>query len=85
MLHALPHAARGSAKAGHAQEQGQVNFQRASVTLDAGVSIYSHRVDSMHTDAFRVLGGLSRGGPQPAAASAGVPQRAGGSCVLGCT
>ena len=40
-----------------------MNFQRASVTLDAGVSIYSHRVDSMHTDAFRVLGGLSRGGP----------------------
>ena len=33
------------------------------MTLDAGVSIYSHRVDSMHTDAFRVLGGLSRGGP----------------------
>ena len=60
------------------QEQGQVNFQRASVTLDAGVSIYSHRVDSMHTDAFRVLGGLSRGGAQQAAA-AGLHRH--GACV----
>ena len=44
-------------------DEGQTNFQRASVTLDAGVVIYAHRVDSVHVDAFRVLGGLSRAGP----------------------
>ena len=46
------------------QEHGQVNFQRASVTLDAGVSIYAHRVDSMHADAFRALSGCNQGGLQ---------------------
>ena len=37
-----------------------LNFQKASCTLDAGVKIYSYRVDSIHTDAFKVLGGLHR-------------------------
>ena len=37
-----------------------LNFQKASCTLDAGVKIYSSRVDSIHTDAFKVLGGLHR-------------------------
>ena len=36
------------------------NFQRASVTLDAGVKIYSYRVDSVHTETFKILGGLGR-------------------------
>lgn len=36
------------------------NFQAASVTLDASVKIYSHRVDSVHKTTFQVLGGLSR-------------------------
>ena len=36
------------------------NFQRASVTLDAGVKIYSYRVDSVHTETFKMLGGLGR-------------------------
>lgn len=41
------------------------NFQRASVTLDAGVKIYSYRVDSVHTELFKMLGGLGRAsGPQ---------------------
>ncbi|PXF50142.1 Condensin complex subunit 2 [Gracilariopsis chorda] len=38
------------------------NFQLAGVTLDAGVKIYCSRVDSVHTNAFKVLGGLSRSG-----------------------
>lgn len=38
------------------------NFQLAGVTLDAGVKIYCSRVDSVHTNAFKVLGGLSRTG-----------------------
>lgn len=36
------------------------NFQRASVTLDAGVKIYSYRVDSVHTETYKMLGGLGR-------------------------
>jgi condensin complex subunit 2 len=36
------------------------NFQVASCTLDASVKIYSCRVDSVHSDAYKVLGGLSR-------------------------
>lgn len=38
----------------------ETNFQLAGVTLDAGVKIYCSRVDSVHSNAFRVLGGLSR-------------------------
>jgi condensin complex subunit 2 len=42
--------------------QGDTNFQMAGVTLDAGVRIYCSRVDSVHTNAFKVLGSLSRTG-----------------------
>ena len=42
------------------EEQGQTNFQRASCTLDAGVKIYSYRVDSVHNSIYKTLGGLSR-------------------------
>ena len=38
----------------------QTNFQKASVTLAAGVKIYSYRVDSVHTETFKILGGLGR-------------------------
>ena len=47
------------------QEEGAVrrtNFQKASVTLDAGVKIYSYRVDSVHMETFKMLGGLGRAG-----------------------
>lgn len=47
------------------QDEGAVrrtNFQKASVTLDAGVKIYSYRVDSVHTETFKMLGGLGRAG-----------------------
>lgn len=37
-----------------------MNFQRASCTLEASMMIYSHRVDSVHKDTFKVLDGLSR-------------------------
>lgn len=51
------------------QEEGHTgrntNFQKASVTLDAGVKIYSYRVDSVHTETFKMLGGLGRAsGPE---------------------
>lgn len=42
--------------------QEEMNFHRAGVTLDAGVKIYCSRVDSVHTNAFKMLGGLSRTG-----------------------
>eukprot|EP00741_Cyanophora_paradoxa_P022380 tig00021462_g21606.t1 len=37
----------------------EVNFQKASCTLDATVKIYSCRVDSVHNEAFKVLSSLS--------------------------
>ena len=39
---------------------GATDFARASLTLAAGVSIYAHRVDAVHGDVFRILGGLGR-------------------------
>lgn len=47
-------------------DERDTNFQRASVTLDAGVKIYATRVDSVHTAAYQVLTGLSRSGPAAA-------------------
>jgi condensin complex subunit 2 len=43
-------------------DTNMTNFQVASCTLDASVKIYSCRVDSVHNDTFKVLGGLSRTG-----------------------
>lgn len=43
------------------------NFQRASCTLDAGIKIYSYRVDSVHNEAFKVLSGLHHNGGGTAA------------------
>jgi condensin complex subunit 2 len=45
---------------GDDEDEDQTNFQKASCTLEAGVRIYSTRVDSVHTEAYKVLGGLSR-------------------------
>jgi len=43
------------------QEDGNAtNFQTASCTLDASVKIYACRVDSVHMEMFKVLGGLNR-------------------------
>lgn len=35
------------------------NFQAASMTIDASVKIYSSRVDSVHAETYKVLGGLT--------------------------
>jgi condensin complex subunit 2 len=40
----------------------ETNFQKASCTLEAGVKIYSMRVDSVHSEAYKVLGGITRAG-----------------------
>jgi condensin complex subunit 2 len=38
----------------------QDNFQAASCTLDASVKIYSCRVDSVYSEAYKIMGGLTR-------------------------
>jgi len=37
-------------------------FGQASCTLEAGVRIYSLRVDSVHSDAYKVLARMNRAG-----------------------
>ncbi|KAJ3695667.1 hypothetical protein LUZ60_001044 [Juncus effusus] len=44
------------------EQDNETNFQKASCTLEAGVKIYSLRVDSTHSEAFKVLGGINRAG-----------------------
>ncbi|KAK0589961.1 hypothetical protein LWI29_020677 [Acer saccharum] len=38
--------------------------ENASCTLEAGIKIYSLRVDSVHSEAYKVLGGISRAGQE---------------------
>lgn len=38
----------------------EASWQRVSATLDASAKIYGYRVDSVHTDMFKFLGGLNR-------------------------
>ena len=52
--------AAGGPAGGGADGADGTDFQRASLTLAAGVSIYAHRVDAVHGDVFRILGGLGR-------------------------
>ncbi|XP_057455862.1 condensin complex subunit 2 [Lotus japonicus] len=44
------------------EPDAETNFQKASCTLEAGVKIYSLRVDSVHSEAYKVLGGMNRAG-----------------------
>ncbi|KAG9447625.1 hypothetical protein H6P81_013753 [Aristolochia fimbriata] len=44
------------------EDDAETNFQKASCTLEAGVKIYSMRVDSVHSEAYKVLGGINRVG-----------------------
>ena len=68
------------------EEQGQTNFQRASCTLDAGVKIYSYRVDSVHNSIYKTLGGLSRTAAPSQQDDAGkiITSAAAASCVPHC-
>ncbi|KAI3849057.1 hypothetical protein MKX03_011500 [Papaver bracteatum] len=45
-----------------AEDDVETNFQKASCTLEAGVKIYALRVDSVHSEAYKVLGGINRAG-----------------------
>mgnify|MGYP005994041711 CR=1 FL=1 len=42
------------------QNDSVVNFQFASNTLDTSVKIYACRVDNVHNETYKVLGGLAR-------------------------
>ncbi|XP_070539700.1 condensin complex subunit 2-like [Ptychodera flava] len=44
---------------------GMTNFQVASCTLDASAKIYAGRVDSIHADTYKMLGGLGRDNEKP--------------------
>ncbi|KAG5047599.1 Condensin complex subunit 2 [Glycine max] len=46
------------------EHDAETNFQKASCTLEAGVKIYSLRVDSVHSEAYKVLGGMNRAGQE---------------------
>ncbi|KAB1201006.1 Condensin complex subunit 2 [Morella rubra] len=46
------------------EDDAETNFQQASCTLEAGVKIYSLRVDSVHSEAYKVLGGMNRAGQE---------------------
>lgn len=41
-------------------DDNQTNFQKASCTLEAGVKIYASRVDSFHSETFKMLGGMNK-------------------------
>ncbi|KAA8527002.1 hypothetical protein F0562_008769 [Nyssa sinensis] len=43
-----------------AEADAETNFRKASCTLEAGVKIYSLRVDSVHSEAYKVLGRMNR-------------------------
>ncbi|CAJ1979073.1 unnamed protein product [Sphenostylis stenocarpa] len=51
------------------EDDAETNFQKASCTLEAGVKIYSLRVDSVHSEAYKVLGGMNRAGQEAEQAS----------------
>lgn len=38
----------------------ETSWQKASASLDASAKIYGFRVDSVHSETFKFLGGLSR-------------------------
>ncbi|RXH67999.1 hypothetical protein DVH24_028146 [Malus domestica] len=46
------------------EKDAETNFQKACCTLEAGVKIYSMRVDSVHSEAYKVLGGMNRVGQE---------------------
>ena len=67
----------------NSSERGSTNFQRASMTLDAGVKIYAVRVDSFHKSAFQALQGMSRSGVP--ATTTGDPRHQATAGVYACT
>ena len=42
------------------ETSGDSSWKKLSQTLDAGAKIYGFRVDSVHNETYKVLGGLNR-------------------------
>ncbi|PAA76521.1 hypothetical protein BOX15_Mlig008001g3, partial [Macrostomum lignano] len=61
--------------------KGIDNFQLASSSLDAGAKIYAGRVDAVHREAYKVMGGLGRNDANPAAADSDGDEEAGGAAA----
>ncbi len=40
--------------------EGDRSWKKLSSALEAGAKIYGYRVDSVHSETFKILGGLSR-------------------------
>ncbi|XP_067879120.1 condensin complex subunit 2 isoform X2 [Heterodontus francisci] len=49
------------------KESELTNFKMAAGTLDASTKIYAVRVDAVHSDVFRILGGLGKSTEEPGA------------------
>ncbi|XP_051896987.1 condensin complex subunit 2 [Pristis pectinata] len=49
------------------KESELTSFKMAAGTLDASTKIYAVRVDAVHTDVFRILGGLGKNPEEPGA------------------
>ncbi|XP_069773870.1 condensin complex subunit 2 isoform X2 [Narcine bancroftii] len=49
------------------KESELTSFKMAAGTLDASTKIYAVRVDAVHTDVFRILGGLGKNPDEPGA------------------
>ncbi|XP_054819889.1 condensin complex subunit 2-like isoform X2 [Prosopis cineraria] len=47
-----------------AENDAETNFQKASCTLEAGVKIYSARVDAVHSEAYKVLTRMKQTGAE---------------------
>ncbi len=43
-----------------AAEPLEINFQKASITIDVSTQLYAHRVDNAYDESFRVLESLSK-------------------------
>lgn len=41
-------------------DQGEMSWLKASAGLDASAKIYGYRVDQVHQETYKVLGGLAR-------------------------
>lgn len=50
----------------NADDEGSINFQKASCTLDGCVKIWTSRVDSVATETGKLLNGLSGDAGKPA-------------------
>ena len=40
--------------------EGDRSWKKLSSALEAGAKIYGYRVDSVHSETFKILGGLTR-------------------------